>query len=255
MNKLKILYFIQLPPPNHGVTNINSLICQSSIINSVISKEIIGIRFSNCLQQNHKVTIQKFLKMIILVIRLILKLSHSDIKFIYFTIVPTGKMFLRDCLFVLLIKIFRKVPIYHLHGKGIETALKNKFLLILYRWVFTNSIIIHLSPLLLEREFKFIKPKVLKTFAIENGVPVIPHIVTAICRNREHHDIVRLLYLSMVDKNKGILVLLEVFKQLNLNGISVFLDIIGECTSTRIKNEIILFIKKNNFENKITFIT
>ena len=46
-SKKKLLYFIQLPPPLHGVSKVNKLISGNSIINKNFKVKIININYSS----------------------------------------------------------------------------------------------------------------------------------------------------------------------------------------------------------------
>ena len=55
--RMKILYFIQLPPPVHGVSTINDLIYRSDAINENIDKQLVEIKFSNELGELRRTTL------------------------------------------------------------------------------------------------------------------------------------------------------------------------------------------------------
>ena len=68
--RLKILYLIQLPPPVHGVSTINSLIFNSEYINERNDKCLLELKFCDELTQLRKVNPEKIIKFLSLLRKL-----------------------------------------------------------------------------------------------------------------------------------------------------------------------------------------
>jgi len=236
----KILYFIQLPPPTHGVSTINKHIINSKIINDGFITQTLEIKFSNNISELQKITIKKIFKTFYLTAKLIFTIKKFKPDLIYFSIMPVGKGFIRDLLFVLIIKFFKVKPIYHLHNKGIYKAKKSKILKQIYKLVFNNSVIIHLSQGLMDSEVKFLNLKNAKTYVVNNGVEEFE-----VKLNKKNNNIIKLLYLSNLFPEKGLNTLLDSIKILNEKKYNVQLDIIGSARNDKlIKN--VLSNKLNN---------
>ena len=98
----KILYFVQLPPPRHGVSVLNEIICESTVINDGLCQNILPIRFTSNHQDLNKVNIKKLFSLFLLTIQLFWRLLSFRPNIVYFTITPSGIGFLRDLLFAFL---------------------------------------------------------------------------------------------------------------------------------------------------------
>ena len=245
----KILYFIQLPPPVHGVSKINEIVYNSKIINQNINKSLLEIKFSSEVNELNKLTIKKILTFIKLNIQLRNKINKIRPNFIYFTINPPFKGFYRDIFFVLLIKVLKVKPIYHLHSKGIETKIRNKALKQIYKFIFSNSIVIHLSKSLQEREIMPLNLKNSSLFFVESG---IEHVSINNFIKKED-SFVRLLFLSNIFTSKGIFVLLETFKLLSEKINYIKLDMVGDSSSKENNEKIGNFIANNFLADRIKY--
>lgn len=207
----KILLFIKLPPPTTGATTINSFIAQSKIISKNFNIKIIKASYKQKIENGRVISIKK----IGIVIKLHLKLFHLLLnfkpKFVYFQLSPLGVAFLRDCTFILLIKVFRIHIVYHLHGKGIKAAAERNVLKrLLYKWAFKNCSLICLSQSLacdIDIVYKGIP------YIINNGVPIAQVQVHGI---KPFNKKLNVLFFSNLILSKGIIVF--------LNGISLLSD-------------------------------
>lgn len=220
---IRILYFIQLPPPIHGVSVINSQVYSSTIINKNFEKLLLEIKFSDRIDELRKISIKKIYNFLILNIKLVYTLVSKNPDIIYFSFMPVGKGFYRDLFFVFWMKVFRKKIIFHLHNRGIAKNSKRKFNQLLYKFVFNNSNIIHLSGKLIQIEFSTLGLKNVKFHIVPNGVDLNFSDVPAIKKDKA----VRLLFFSNLFIEKGIFILLEVFEKICQKHQNVFLSIIG----------------------------
>ena len=126
LKKTRILYFIQLPPPVHGVSVINHQIFSSDIINKDIDKLLLEIKFSDRFDQLRRLSMNKILKFFRLCLQLITIIIKKKPDWIYFSFMPVGSGFFRDALFVLIMRIFQKKIIFHIHNRGIAVNAKKK---------------------------------------------------------------------------------------------------------------------------------
>lgn len=247
--KRKILYFIQLPPPVHGVTTINKYVYTSSIINEKFKIDLLEINYSDEISQLNNINIFKLFQHLILGFRLLTKLYKNKPDIIYFTIVPTGIGFIRDLLFVAIIKSFRVKVIYHLHGKGIAKK-KGIINTKIYQWVFKKSTIIHLSKGLLESELGHLCLNKTNLYYVENGIKYAKGNRYDVDL-RKIDNIIRILYLSNMSESKGILQVLDAFKIIHSKHSTVEQHIVGSCSYDKINDKIRDTIESTN--NKLIF--
>lgn len=244
----KVLYFIQVPPPIHGVSIINKYVLESEIINENIDKKLLEIKFSDSIDELTHFSFAKFFKFINIFFSLLKLLLKFKPNFVYFSIMPVGKGFYRDFFYVLLIKTFGTKIIFHLHNGGINdekhTYIKSK----MYHWVFDNSFIIHLSEGLLEKEISPLKLKNSKVFAVSNGVEENIHIFDRI----SHNHIVNLLFVSNIFPEKGLMVLLNAFLMVFQKHKNIHLHIVGSTPNIHYKTEILEFILNNGLHEHVT---
>lgn len=203
----RILYFIQLPPPIHGVSIINDFVCHSSSLNYGFEKEIIRINYSKTGYELGKWSCSKIYTHFSLTIKLLIRLVRFRPSHVYFSIVPTGLGFARDLLFVTIYKLAKVKPIYHLHGTGIDRATSSRCLKYLYEKVFNNSAIILLSEGLKSKELHNLTLPNTKIFVAENGVKS----TVSLEGNRRNDKEVVILFLSKLSPSKGLIILLESF--------------------------------------------
>ena len=134
ISKAKILYFVHLPPPLHGVSTVNKFIAGSALINEGFEIKIISINYSNDLNQLDSFSVRKIFKLVSLIFKVLFNLIVFKPNYVYFSIVPLGVGFIRDSFFVVLFKVFGAKIIYHLHGNGISDV-KN---ILIYNYRFWN---------------------------------------------------------------------------------------------------------------------
>lgn len=223
MAHLKILYLIQLPPPVHGVSTINEFIFHNASINENIEKHLVEIRFSNELTELRKTTFRKIIHLFRIQKQLNHAIKQTGPDYVYFSIMPVGKGFWRDLLFVRQIRKHGVKTIYHLHNRGMEKQAGNLIFRRLYRYVFQDSIIIHLSDSLMRKEIGGLNLKNVLTKVIPNGVPIVNF---EPCKKKD--NMTRILFLSNLFPAKGLLELLQIMKILRASRTDILLHIVGE---------------------------
>jgi len=244
--KRKILYFIQLPPPVHGVSIINELVIGSKTINHGFKKKLVEIRFSNQIKDLRKFGIFKLWSFCKTVYRLISALVTFGPDVVYFSFMPVGIGFLRDSIFALIIKIFRPRIIYHLHNRGISSY-NNKILYkILYKIVFRNSSIIHLSGGLIDTEIKPLKIKSVKAYSINNTINPFK-----VSRRDTKSNKISILFLSNYFPQKGLMILLKAFNAICQKHPHIILNAYGASYSDLEDLKVQSFIKQYKLENRI----
>lgn len=242
----KILFFIQLPPPVHGVSITNEQVYNSTIINQNLNSQIVQIKFSEDINELRKFSLLKLR----IFFKTIIQLNYTLLKFrpdiVYFSLMPVGIGFLRDALFAILIKMFRKKIVFHLNNRGIPYYNKKFLFYFLYTIVFRNSTIIHVSNKLLESEILPLKIKGIRTYVVGNTISSseVPP------KDYESQNM-SILFLSNYFPEKGLMFLLKAFKTLIDKYPQIRLNAYGASQSYVEDLKYQSFIKINNLEGSI----
>jgi len=209
----KILCVLQLPPPVHGASLMNSYLTRSKLINYNFNLEIINLQFSKSIQHLEKFSFFKVYKAIRYSLLIIKKVIKSKPDLIYFTLSPKGFAFYRDAFYVLIFKIFNCKIIFHLHGKGIKENIRGNILKKhIYIWVFKNTNVICLSKILTTDIDTIFQTA---PFIVPNGIPNKSEFKSG---KKQVNKIPQILFLSNYIKTKGILVLIEALTILKEKG-------------------------------------
>ena len=96
MKRPKILFIVQLPPPIHGVTIMNQHTIDNPGWRSKYDVRTLPLHFGQTLDDIGKITMMKVLHMVGFIFKLCRILISFKPSIVYFTIVPTGKIFYRD---------------------------------------------------------------------------------------------------------------------------------------------------------------
>ncbi|MBX2831342.1 MAG: glycosyltransferase family 4 protein [Rhodospirillales bacterium] len=115
--RAKIIAMVQLPPPMHGAAKMNQHAIDA--LSQDFDLHLIEMRFARDLSDIARVSLRKCAIAIWLLLRLIWALPGSRAFYICFA--PTGGAYYRDCLYVLIAKMFRVPTILHIHGRGLPT--------------------------------------------------------------------------------------------------------------------------------------
>ena len=203
----KVLCIMQLPPPIHGASLMNSYLSKSKVINDSFNVQVVNLQFASLLKDLKKFSFLKVFKSIYYAGAIFYKVIKYRPHLVYFTISPSGYAFYRDAVYVLILKLFGSKILFHLHGKGIKketerSSLKRK----LYKFVFKNTSVICLANNLTED----IKPVYTAVpYVIPCGIPIHPK------SNQKTHkseNIIQILFLANYIENKGILKLIDAVK-------------------------------------------
>lgn len=205
----KILYLIHLPPPTHGV----SIICQQfyeyDFSEFPIRKAVIRLNLSRSLAELRKFSIIKIFRFIGIWFKLSIRLVFFRPDLVYFSIMPVGKGFLKDTLLVIVLKLFRVKIVYHLHNKGIPHYIDRNIYRLLYKFVFRNCSIIHLSEDLFNSEFEKIPKNRIQHYIVPNGIHSLKKNVRKKSTNK-----INILFFSNLIPEKGYVTSLNAIKKL-----------------------------------------
>lgn len=200
----KILFLVQLPPPIHGVSLMNTYVIESGIINENFYISKIDLKFVKSMDQLQKFSIFKIVTALKYCFEIVKKMLIFKPQLVYFTFTPTGFGFYRDAFYVFILKIFKTKIILHLHGKGIKKNINTFIKRSIYKCVFKNIYVICLSETL----SKDIADVYNATpFIVHNGVP--NHPFRRSIQTKLTNKVPQILFLANYTINKGILELVQ----------------------------------------------
>lgn len=244
----KILCIIQLPPPIHGASLMNSYLIKSNLINNNFNVQAVNLQFASSVKDLEKFSIQKIFKALYFAGAILKKSLSFKPDLVYFTLSPSGYAFYRDVFYVLILKLCNRKILYHLHGKGIkDESEKNLLKKYLYKLVFKNTDVICLAPNLTE-DIKSVCSSI--PFIVPCGIPVDSKSNQIISKTNK---IVQILYLSNYIENKGILKLIDALEIVKEQGFIFNARLVGaptDLTLETVKN----YIKERGLENCVNAI-
>jgi glycosyltransferase involved in cell wall biosynthesis len=220
--KNAVLLFIKTPPPVTGATLMNQRVHDSKLLREHFSIRSICISYMQKRTDMGKWQVKKFFGILYVLSRLIYELSRHRPAFVYFQLSPHRVAFIRDLIFVSVIKLFGIKILYHLHGKGIKENAEKKWKKLLYQYAFKKSDIICLSKLLIYDIEDVFSGQI---HIVPNGIPDISN--TASSREKEKHDYPKILFLSNLIKAKGLFDFIESLRILKNKGLSFEGIIVG----------------------------
>jgi len=195
MAKKKILFIFKLPPPFNGATFANKNIHESNLLHDSFKVKFINYGLTRSGEQFGKFKTNKVFFYLKALFRFLVYIQNVHI--VYITIAPIGIGFLKDSVFIVLSKLFKKKIIIHLHGKGIKKQyIKSKFWEKYYPFVINGCDVICLSNLL-KNDLPFFNKS---PFVVPNGIKTTDY--TKIFKINEEFQF---LYLSNLYKTKGVL--------------------------------------------------
>lgn len=248
----RVLFLLQLPPPIHGASVVNKTIMDSTVINSTFETKFINISPASATSILGKVSIRKILTTSLICFRTIYAFLRFNPKLVYLTLSPTGPAFYKDGILAILVKMLGGRLVFHMHGKGIESEAKeSKFKMKLYRFVFNNVDVIHLSESLYY-DVEAVRDKTRKLIAIPNSVPEPPSMFENknVEFENKNADVVTFVYISNLARSKGADVLVKAACLLPEKMQNKFrVKIIGRTIDPEYVEEIHQLIDSNVYQN------
>jgi len=203
-----------------GFYTINTYVHNSELIRTSLNTYfflLYSVKYKNKIL--HKIF--SLIKAIYYSVMLVITMIRVKPKYVYFTISPSIA-FVRDLLFVFLIKLFNTKQIYHIHGKGIyKNAHRNNFMLYLYNWAYRGSHLILLSEKLVY-DVSFLPFK--KYFIVPNAIRKDTKLLHY---NKRFDQMPRIIFLSNIILSKGVLDFIESMKILDARKVDFEAVIVG----------------------------
>jgi glycosyltransferase involved in cell wall biosynthesis len=142
---------------------------------------------------------------------------------VYLAITAKGIGFYKDVVVAFLAKLFGAKLVLHFHNKGVSENQDRFFDHFLYKILFKNTKVILLSKHLFYDIKKYVKEAAV--FYCPNGIPEIKFQIKTDNENNEKK--IQLLFLSNLIEAKGVFVLLEACKQLQIKQLSFHCTFVG----------------------------
>ncbi|NPE27138.1 glycosyltransferase family 4 protein [Methanococcoides sp. SA1] len=204
----KVLFLGRFPMPMHGAAKMNELYYNS--LQKKYNVKKIKINYSKFLEEVGVLNFKKILGVFIVFFQTLWNLLFFRPNLVYFEIAPKGFAFLRDSIYVLMCKLFRRKIIFALHSRELVKNVDSLY----YRFVLKNCKMILLSKSLygkLNRLF----PKE-DVYFLGNGIEndISDSEFSSILKARSLNKKTTLLFLSNMIESKGPIEVLKICKKL-----------------------------------------
>ena len=221
--KPKILFILHLPPPVHGAAMMGKYIHDSKLVNEKFDCHFINLSTAKDLADIGKVGMKKLLHFAEL-----LRKTHKAVKqlkpqLVYVTPNACGGAFYKDFIVVEMLKHMGSKVVVHYHNKGVATRQNRKFDNMLYHKFFNGIKVILLAKNLYADIRKYVRRD--DVVICNNGIPDIKSEDRSETKNSS--NTLRLLYLSNMMEEKGVLVLLEACRILKGKGLDFTCRFVG----------------------------
>jgi glycosyltransferase involved in cell wall biosynthesis len=243
----KMLFVLQLPPPFHGASLMNSYVVNSKLIRDNIDIDVINLQFAKSIQELEKFSLLKVFKSFFFGFKILFRVLSQKPDLVYFTLSPKGYAFYRDAFYVFLLKLMRRKIIFHLHSQGIRVNTNNNLIKKwLYKRVFKNTYVICLAKSLVKDIVDVYTPE---PFIVPNGIQIHPITVRNVPQRDE--TIPRILFLSNYIRNKGVLTLIEALAILKNQGYKFNARLVGAPSDLTVE----MLVKIINDQHLTEFVT
>jgi glycosyltransferase involved in cell wall biosynthesis len=200
----------------HGAALVGGLIKSSNKINEQFQSEFINLSASNHLTEIGKFNFHKLYRIFKVQCSVFKKLIFNHYELCYITLTSNGLGFYKDVCIVALVKLFRVKIVYHSHNKGVSKQSKNKLNDFLFSFVFKNTYTILLSDFLYYD---------IKQYVDHSNIRICHNGILGKNRIQEgledvNSDVCKLLFLSNMMKEKGVLELLNASVELKKRGLN-----------------------------------
>lgn len=245
-----ILFLLHLPPPVHGSSIVGQTIKDNQLINNSFDCRYINLLISRVVSETGKTSFLKISRFISIWFKLLGALIHRRPDLCYFAISTTGSAFIKDCLLVVLLKIFKIKTIYHLHNKGIKHNETKSVYNFLYKFAFKNANVILLSEHLYFDIEKYVSPW--KVYYCPNGINDY-ELGEASKPTIYESGKFKILFLSNLIESKGVYLLIDACALLKEKGCEFQCDFIGGegDVSEKQFNE---YVRQKNLADKVKYL-
>lgn len=246
--KKKLLMLVTLPPPMHGSNRINQFMVENPLLKNQFDICVLPLHYVQAISEIGKFHWKKYLLFLKYWFRLLYLLFTYRADAAYFAPCISGAPFLRDCAYVLLLRLFQVRTILHLHAKGIAEGMSHPLYHHLYSWFFKNTWVVALSPRLY-RDISY--------FVAENRVRYLPNGTDFDELNmpkQTKSSQVQFLFLSNLVITKGPMTLLKACRILRDRGLDFSTVFVGNPTREIGTGLFNTTIQDLNLANQVTYL-
>jgi glycosyltransferase involved in cell wall biosynthesis len=244
---MKILFVLHYPPPVHGAAAIGLQIKESKVINKAFDCTYINLGTSVAIEEIGKRKIVKIFRYLSIFYKIIRNILFNRPDLCYFSMSAKCAPFYKDASLAFLVKLFGIKVIYHFHNKGVNLRQDKYIDDFLYRLIFKNSNVILLSKNLYPDVQKYVFKEYV--YYCPNGIPDIEMRFT----RKEERKVIEILFLSNLMESKGIFVLLEGCKILQVKNVIFNCTIVGGIGDIN-KQQFQLKLQEMGLTNCVTYV-
>ncbi|MFC3880950.1 glycosyltransferase family 4 protein [Algoriphagus namhaensis] len=219
--KKKIIFLLHLPPPVHGASTVGLIIKFNFDRKNDFLKFYYSIGTTKYFSERRKISLIKILRFFFQFCKNCYNIIRLKPNLVYFTCSTHGMGFIKDSLYILILKLLKVNFILHFHNKGFHKKSLSQFGIWYHNLILNNSKVILLSHSLLKYYIPLVKKK--NCFFLPNGIKDYSRQFTM-----ENKPNFRILFVSNLVESKGVFDLLEICYNLKKVGIDFFLDIVGD---------------------------
>lgn len=227
-SKPRILMVAPLPPPVHGSSMVSRSMKESHKLNEAFTMDWVNLSTSRKMEEvgslSKMLMARKAVRFVVSYLRTIWLLLTHRYDLCYLAITCHGVGFLKDAPFVLLCKLFGKRIVIHQHNKGMSRDVDKPLSRQLLRLVYKGTKVILLSWYLFPDVERIVR---------REDVVVCPNGITPEADSAPRlipNEVPRLLFLSNLLRDKGVLTLLDALMILKDGGHTFVCDFVGSET-------------------------
>ena len=205
---------------------VGKFIQQSAVINDSFDADFVNLSTSNKVTEVGKGGINKIIATFKVAVKVVRTLLKEKYDLCYMTLTAKGYGLYKDFIVVTILKVFGKKIIYHFHNKGVSTRKQHMLDNLLYKFAFKSTKSILLSALLYPDIATYVQRK--DAFVCANGIPETGNKFAIEKTGKNANAVCKLLFLSNMVVEKGVLVLLEACKLLKEKNVSFECHFVGD---------------------------
>lgn len=228
-NKTKVLFIMHMPPPIHGAAMIGKYIHDSHYINSAFDCCYINPATAKSLEDIGHFNLSKIINTISLCKNVEQTIKEIKPDLVYFTANAAGMPFYKDWLVMNAIKRALKKSgkiVVHYHNKGVLNNQDRLFDNYLYKNFFQGIKVILLAKNLCQDIKKYVKSE--DIYICPNGIPDCLTTMQSTSRFENKKQVFRILFLSNMMKEKGVIDLLKACKILKNRNVPFHCEFVGD---------------------------
>lgn len=245
MSTNKFLFILHLPPPVHGASMMGKYIKDSKLINENLTCTYINLSTAKNFSDIGKFKFKKIFSLFKLLLQIYLHIKQEKPNLVYITPNAKGGPFYKDFIVVQFLKLLNCKIVAHYHNKGVKSKQKKKFDDYLYKRFFKNIKVILLSEILYQDIAKYVNYK--DVFICPNGIP------DSSIKTKQENLKPQILYLSNLQKEKGVIEVLDACSILKANGYDFNCNIIGSETAEISADSLSEEINKRGLTDKVIY--